>query len=36
MEELKKCPFCGGEAVEPEDIEVVGNIFDNADLLEVE
>lgn len=25
-----------GEAVEPEDVEVVGNVFDNADLLEVE
>lgn len=25
-----------GEAVEPEDVEVIGNIFDNADLLEVE
>ena len=24
-----------GEAVEPEDVEVVGNVFDNADLLEV-
>lgn len=22
-----------GEAVEPEDVEVVGNVFDNADLL---
>lgn len=25
-----------GEAVEPEDVEVVGNVLDNADLLEVE
>ena len=25
-----------GESVEPEDVEAVGNIFDNADLLEVE
>lgn len=25
-----------GEAVEPEDVEVVGNVFDNAELLEVE
>lgn len=25
-----------GEAVEPEDVEVVGNVFDNPDLLEVE
>lgn len=25
-----------GESVEPEDVEVVENIFDNADLLEVE
>ena len=25
-----------GESVEPEDVEVIGNIFDNADLLEVE
>lgn len=25
-----------GEAVEPEDVEVFGNIFDNADLLEVD
>ena len=24
-----------GESVEPEDVEAVGNIFDNADLLEV-
>lgn len=24
-----------GEAVEPEDVEVVGNVFDNAELLEV-
>lgn len=24
-----------GESVEPEDVEVIGNIFDNADLLEV-
>lgn len=25
-----------GEAVEPEDVEVVGNVFDNPELLEVE
>ena len=25
-----------GEAVEPEDVEVVGNVLDNAELLEVE
>lgn len=25
-----------GESVEPEDVEAVGNIFDNAELLEVE
>lgn len=25
-----------GESVEPEDIEVIGNIFDNPELLEVE
>lgn len=25
-----------GEAVEPEDVEVIGNIFDNPELLEVE
>lgn len=25
-----------GESVEPEDVEVLGNIFDDADLLEVE
>lgn len=25
-----------GESVEPEDVEAVGNIFDNADLLEAE
>ena len=25
-----------GEAVEPEDVEVVGNVFDNPDLLEEE
>lgn len=25
-----------GESVEPEDVEVIGNIFDNPDLLEVE
>lgn len=25
-----------GESVEPEDVEVVGDIFDNAELLEVE
>lgn len=30
MEELKKCPFCGSK------IRKDGNIFDNADLLEVE
>ena len=35
-QKLKPCPFCGGEAVEPEDVEVVGNVLDNADLLEVE
>lgn len=25
-----------GESVEPEDVEVIGNIFDNPELLEVE
>lgn len=40
MEELKKCPFCGGEAIliktNGYDYRALGNIFDNPELLEAE
>ena len=32
---MSKLSFLG-ESVEPEDAEVIGNIFDNQELLEVE